>query len=127
MEKTDLKSLSFEELTAFFTALGEPAFRAGQVFTWLHRGAESFDEMTNLSLALRKKLSEQALVTVSRIERKLVSKIDGPIKSLFRLADGQCIEPVLMSYRHGDSICLSTQAGAPSAADPVDFAARAKR
>jgi 23S rRNA (adenine2503-C2)-methyltransferase len=107
----DIKSMLPEELSAAMTAMGEPKFRAGQVFVWLHRGAASFSEMTNLSKPLRDRLSERFLLTVPEVARKQVSKEDGTIKYLWRLSDGNCIESVLMRYRHGNSICISTQVG----------------
>ena len=105
--KADIKSLDEEELTAAVKAMGEPAFRGKQIFIWLHKGVASFDEMTNLSKALREKLKERYYITVPRVERKLVSAIDGTIKYLWRLEDGNCIETVLMKYRHGNSVCIS--------------------
>jgi len=94
-----------------FKDMGEPAFRAKQVFTWLHRGAKSFDEMTNLSKSLREKLTETCEITVPQVERKQVSQKDGTIKYLWRLSDGNCVESVLMRYHHGNSVCISSQVG----------------
>lgn len=94
--KIDIKSLSEQELALQFKALGEPSFRAKQVFIWLHKGAASFSEMTNLSKALRETLSARYYITVPTVERKLISKLDGTIKYLWRLRDGNCIETVLM-------------------------------
>jgi 23S rRNA (adenine2503-C2)-methyltransferase len=108
---TDIKSMSREELAAFLAELGEPKFRAKQVFQWLHRGVESFDEMTNLSKSLREKLKAQCILTVPTVERKQVSKLDGTIKYLWRLSDGNCIESVLMCYKHGNTICVSSEVG----------------
>ena len=108
---TDLKSLTLPELTAFLQSLGEPAFRGKQVFTWLHRGATSFDEMTNLPKALREKLRETCILTVPKVARKQVSKLDGTMKYLWELADGNCIETVLMQYHHGNTVCISSQVG----------------
>ena len=108
---TDLKSMNLEELTSFFKELGEPAFRAKQVFQWMHRGATSFDEMSNLSKALREKLNNQCYLTRPQVERKQVSAIDGTIKYLWRLMDGNCIETVLMRYKHGNTVCISCQVG----------------
>ena len=108
---TDIKSMELTEMADFFQALGEPAFRAKQVFQWLHRGAASFDEMSNLPKALRQTLEEQCYITVPAIERKQVSKIDGTIKYLWRLRDGNCIETVLMRYKHGNTVCVSCQVG----------------
>ena len=108
---TDLKSMNLEEMTSFFKELGEPAFRAKQVFQWMHRGATSFDEMSNLSKALREKLNNQCYLTRPQVERKQVSAIDGTIKYLWRLMDGNCIETVLMRYKHGNTVCISCQVG----------------
>ena len=108
---TDIKSMNLEQMTAFFKQLGEPAFRAKQVFCWLHKGARSFDEMTNLSKPLRQKLTEECFIDVPVVERKQVSALDGTIKYLWRLPDGNCIETVLMRYKHGNTVCISCQVG----------------
>ena len=108
---TDIKSMTPEELTGFFKELGQPSFRAGQVFRWLHQGVESFDEMTNLPKALREALKEICVLTVPAVERKQVSKEDGTVKYLWRLTDGNCIETVLMRYKHGNTVCVSSQVG----------------
>ena len=108
---TDIKSMDLAEMTAYFKELGEPAFRAKQVFQWLHRGVRSFDEMTNLSKALREKLKESCLLCPPEVERKQVSALDGTIKYLWRLSDGNCIETVLMRYHHGNTVCISSQVG----------------
>ena len=107
----DIKSMNQEELTAFFKELGEPGFRAKQVFQWMHRGAGSFDEMSNLSKSLREKLRENCYLYVPVVERKQVSALDGTIKYLWRLRDGNCIETVLMRYKHGNTVCISCQVG----------------
>ena len=107
----DLKSLTQEELTQALKEMGEPAFRGKQVFTWLYRGVTSFDEMSNLPKALREKLKEQCILTVPTVARKQVSKLDGTIKYLWELADGNCIETVLMQYHHGNTVCISSQVG----------------
>lgn len=107
----DVKSMTPEELAAWLKELGEPAFRAKQIFQWLYRGAASFDEMTDLSKALRQKLGEEALLTPPTVARKQVSQEDGTIKYLWRLADGNCVESVLMRYRHGNTVCISCQVG----------------
>ena len=91
--------------------LGEPAFRAGQIFQWLHRGAASFEEMTNLPKALREKLAGACALTVPTGERKQISRLDGTIKYLWRLSDGNCVETVLMRYHHGNTVCISSQVG----------------
>ena len=108
---TDIKSMNLAEMTAFLKALGEPAFRAKQIFQWLHRGAESFDEMTNLSKPLREKLSAACFITVPAVERRQVDSQDGTVKYLWRLGDGNCIETVLMRYHHGNTVCISSQVG----------------
>ena len=107
----DIKSLSRQELEELLASMGQPKFRAGQVFRWLHGGAESFDEMTNLPQALRAQLKERAALTAPQVERKQVSRLDGTTKYLWRLADGNCVESVLMSYQHGNSICVSSEVG----------------
>ena len=108
---TDIKSLTLPELRDFLQSLGEPAFRGKQVFSWLSRGAASFDEMTNLSLSLRERLKETCSLAVPAVARKQVSARDGTIKYLWELADGNCIESVLMRYRHGNTVCISSQVG----------------
>ena len=107
----DIKSMTPEELTAWLKELGEPAFRAKQVLKWLYRGVTSFEEMTDLSKALRQKLEEEALLTPPTVARKQASQEDGTIKYLWRLADGNCVESVLMRYRHGNTVCISCQVG----------------
>lgn len=109
----DIKSMTLAELTEEFTALGEPKFRAGQVYTWLHRGARSFDEMTNLSKPLREKLAQNYALPSPTVARRLESKKDGTIKYLWRLTDGNCVESVLMRYHHGNTVCISSEVGCP--------------
>ena len=108
---TDIKSMTLPELRDFLQELGEPAFRGKQVFSWLSRGAASFDEMSNLPLSLRERLREACVLTVPKAARKQVSAKDGTIKYLWELADGNCIESVLMRYRHGNTVCISSQVG----------------
>ena len=108
---TDIKSMTQQELSLFFKELGEPAFRAKQVFTWLHRGAVSFEDMTNLSKPLREKLAAQCFITAPVVARKQESRLDGTIKYLWELSDGNCIETVLMQYHHGNTVCISSQVG----------------
>ncbi|MCD7753732.1 MAG: 23S rRNA (adenine(2503)-C(2))-methyltransferase RlmN [Clostridiales bacterium] len=108
---TDIKSLSRLDLEALMADLGQPKFRAKQVFQWLHRGVASFEEMSNLPKALREQLAEQCLLTVPQVERKQVSRLDGTIKYLWRLGDGNCVESVLMRYRHGNTVCVSSEVG----------------
>ncbi len=108
---TEIKSLLPEELKTELAELGQPAFRAGQIFSWLHKGVSSFDEMTNLPLFLRQTLAETYRLTVPEILRLQVSKLDGTRKYLWRLTDGNCIESVFMRYHHGNTVCLSSQVG----------------
>lgn len=111
MKKRDIKSLTSEELTGELQAMGLPRFRGEQVFRWLHqRGARSFEEMTDLSRDLRASLAETYEIAWADPEIKRVSR-DGTVKYLFRLNDGEYVESVLMEYRHGTSICISTQVG----------------
>ena len=110
-DKISIKSLLPNELEQLMADLGEPKYRAKQIFKWLHQGVTSFDEMSDISKALRAKLEEKCFITKPEILRKQVSQLDGTIKYLFGLSDGNSIETVLMKYEHGNSICLSTQAG----------------
>ena len=111
-EKTDIKSLNFKELQEYMLSIGEKKFRAKQVYEWLHqKQVQSFGEMTNLSKDLQKKLEEQAGLTVLEPVEVQVSKLDGTRKYLFRLEDGNVIESVLMKYKHGNSVCISSQVG----------------
>ena len=107
----DIKSMTPEELAVWLKELGEPAFRAKQIFKWLYRGVTSFGEMTDLSKALRQKLEETALLTPPTVARKQESAQDGTIKYLWELADGNCVESVLMRYQHGNTVCISCQVG----------------
>lgn len=107
----DIKSMTLEEMTQFVKELGEPAFRGKQIFHWLHRGVRSFEEMSDLSKSLREKLGETAFITAPIVERKQVSDLDGTIKYLWRLRDGNCVETVLMRYHHGNTVCISSQVG----------------
>lgn len=107
----DLKSMTPEELTAWCKAEGMPAFRGKQIFQWFSRGISSVEEMTNLPKALREKIAQEGQFSAPIVERKQVSKLDGTIKYLWRLSDGNCIETVLMRYRHGNSVCISSQVG----------------
>lgn len=110
-QKTDLKSMTIPELEAYLAELGEAKFRAKQIFTWMHRGAASFEEMTNLPKTMRSKLEERCTLTALRVERKQVSKLDGTVKYLWRLEDDNCVETVLMRYKHGNTVCVSTEIG----------------
>jgi 23S rRNA (adenine2503-C2)-methyltransferase len=107
----DIKSMNLEEITELFKSMGEQAFRGKQVFTWLHKGVTSFDDMSNLSKSLREKLKENCFITAPKVARKQVSKQDGTIKYLWELSDGNCIETVLMRYHHGNTVCISSQVG----------------
>ena len=107
----DLKDFEYAELEKFIVGLGEKKFRAAQIFKWLHEGVTSYDEMTDISKSLREKLKEVSYVSTLETECKLVSKIDGTVKYLFRLPDGNCIESVVMRYHHGLTICISSQIG----------------
>ena len=109
-EKIDLYSMTDTELEEFFVSLGEPRFRAKQVFPRLADGTP-LSEMTNLSKALRARLEDICLDTLPKVEQKLVSKLDGTVKYLFRLHDGECIESVFMRYKHGNTLCISSQVG----------------
>lgn len=107
----DIKSMSLEELKTFLAEINEPAFRAQQIFKWLHSGVCDFSEMTNLSKTLREKLSSLCYIASASLARKQVSAQDGTIKYLWRMADGNCVESVYMEYYHGNTVCLSTQVG----------------
>ncbi len=107
----DIKSMTLAEITAACREMGEPAFRGKQIFTWLHRGVTSFEEMSNLSKPLREKLAGEFYITVPTVARKQVSALDGTVKYLWELSDGNCIETVLMRYHHGNTVCISSQVG----------------
>lgn len=111
MSLQDIKSMTLAELKAEFAADRQPAFRALQVYKWLHRGVTDFDEMSDQSKAFRQKLSEKYYIANAVVEKKLESKLDDTIKYLFRLNDGEHVEAVLMDYHHGHTICISTQVG----------------
>ena len=107
----DIKSMLPEEIEAELKAMGQPKFRAGQIFDWLTKGVKSFDEMTNLSKDLRTKLSEQFYISNLECLKKQVSREDGTIKYLWQLPDGNAVETVVMRYKHGNTVCISTQVG----------------
>ena len=107
----DIKSMTMEEMTAQFKDLGLPAFRAKQVYSWLHKGARSYGEMTNLSKDLRNALEEKFPFTTPQVVRRQESKTDGTVKYLWKLADGNCVETVLMRYHYGNTVCISTEVG----------------
>lgn len=109
---TDIKSLTFDELNNEISSIGLPKFRTGQIYSWLHeKGVDSFDEMSNLSKDLRQKLSEKYFIPSVKIEDKYVSKIDDTVKYLFKLYDGEYVEAVIMKYKYGYTICISSQVG----------------
>ncbi len=111
MTKIDLRSLYPQELSVRLKEEGLEAYRAGQILSWLQKGARSFEEMTNLSKALREKLDTLFYISNMQEAESVVSKIDGTTKYLFTLPDGEYVESVLLSYQHGYSVCLSTQVG----------------
>ena len=110
IEKTQLLGMTPDELAAYLKALGQPAFRAKQVFSWLHQGA-AFEQMSNLPKALRETLAETCTANPVAVLETIESKLDGTIKLLYRLPDGHVIEGVLMRYKYGNTLCLSTQVG----------------
>ena len=109
--KKDIKAMLPEEIAADFKALGLPGYRAGQVFRWLGRGVTSFEEMTDQPKALREKLAELYTIPSLTVIQKQVSALDGTVKFLWRLPDGESVETVLMRYKHGNSVCISSQVG----------------
>lgn len=110
--KKDIKSLTCEELKAEIEGIGEKSFKAKQIYSWLHkRGAESFDEMTDISKNLREYLKNSFDIYNCTIEKKLVSMYDSTVKYLFKLNDGELIESVVMKYKYGYTICVSSQVG----------------
>lgn len=109
--KSHLKSMTLAELTDVLKQMGQPAFRAKQLYTWLHKGVRSYEEMTNLPQNLRNTLQEQYPICAPDVVRKQESKKDGTIKYLWRLSDGNCVETVLMRYHYGNSVCISTEVG----------------
>ena len=109
---TDIKSMTLSEIKDEITAMGEKSFKAGQIYSWLHKhGAVSFDEMTNISKEFRSKLEKNYDIYTCTIEKKLVSVYDNTVKYLFRLHDGELIESVVMKYKYGYTICVSSQVG----------------
>ena len=111
MEKIDIKSMNMSELADFIMQLGQPKFRASQIFKWLHSGVTDFDLMSDIKKELRERLKELCYIADVNIVKKLVSKIDGTVKYLYELYDGELIESVLMKYEHGYTVCISTQVG----------------
>ena len=107
----DIQSMTLPEVTAVLKELGQPAFRGKQVYTWLHKGVGSYEEMTNLSKSLREQLAKEYPIYTPKVVRKQESKKDGTIKYLWQLADGNCVETVLMRYNYGNTVCISTEVG----------------
>ena len=107
----NLKSMTLPELSALLKDMGQPALRAKQLYTWLHRGVRSYDEMTNLPGALREKLAEKYPINAPTVVRRQESQRDGTIKYLWQLSDGNCVETVLMRYHYGNTVCISTEVG----------------
>ncbi|MBQ7801851.1 MAG: 23S rRNA (adenine(2503)-C(2))-methyltransferase RlmN [Oscillospiraceae bacterium] len=107
----NLKSMTLPELTAALKELGQPAFRGKQVYTWLHKGVRGYEEMTNLPKGLRDTLSEKYPIHAPEVVRRQESQKDGTIKYLWKLADGNCVETVLMRYHYGNTVCISTEVG----------------
>ena len=106
-----LKSMTLPEIAQVLKDLGQPGFRAKQVFTWLHRGVRTYDEMTNLPQALRQTLAREYPILAPTVVRKQESQKDGTIKYLWKLSDGNCVETVLMRYHYGNTVCISTEVG----------------
>ena len=107
----NLKSLTQPELAAVLKELGQPAFRAKQVYIWLHKGVRSYEEMTNLPKSLRQTLAEKYPIAPPNVVRRQESQRDGTIKYLWELSDGNCVETVLMRYHYGNTVCISTEVG----------------
>ena len=107
----NLKNLTQPELANILKSLGQPAFRAKQLFSWLHKGVRSYDQMTNIPQNLRQLLAEKYPIHAPEVVRKQESQRDGTIKYLWKLADGNCVETVLMRYHYGNTVCISTEVG----------------
>ncbi len=107
----NIKSMTVQELSQVLKALGQPSFRAKQIYTWLHKGAKSYEEMTNLPQQLRAALAQQYPILPPKVIRKQESQKDGTIKYLWQLSDGNCVETVLMRYHYGNTVCISTEVG----------------
>ena len=107
----NLKSMTIPEIGAILKEMEQPAFRAKQIYTWLHKGVRSYDEMTNLPRDLRLKLAQQYPIYAPQVVRKQESQKDGTIKYLWQLADGNCVETVLMRYHYGNTVCISSEVG----------------
>ena len=111
MVKADLLSMFPDELSELVVSFGQPRYRGKQIFEALYKGARNFDGLTSLPKNFRESLSESAFIPTADICRKLVSKIDGTVKYLYRLHDGETVESVFMRYKHGNTMCISTQVG----------------
>ena len=111
MMKKDILSMLPTELESELAGLGEPKYRAGQIFKWLSEGVRDFDKMSNLPKALREKLRDGYELYEPKVLSKQVSKLDGTIKYLWELRDGNAVETVVMSYKHGNTVCISSQVG----------------
>ena len=111
MEKQDIRSMYLTELEEMLGELGQPKFRAAQLFRWLQSGETDFDNMTNIPLSLRDKLKEKTYIADVKIVRKFKSRLDETVKYVYELYDGEYIESVLMKYEHGYTVCISTQVG----------------
>ena len=109
--KNHLKSMTLSELEVLFKEMGQPKFRAKQVYIWLHKGVRSYEEMTNIPKPLRDTLTQQYPLLPPTVVRKQESQKDGTIKYLWRLSDGNCVETVLMRYHYGNTVCISTEVG----------------
>jgi len=107
----NIKSMTLPELSSLLKDMGQPAFRAKQVYTWLHKGVRSYSEMTNIPKSLQEALQEQYPFYTPQVIRKQESQKDGTIKYLWQLQDGNCVETVLMRYHYGNSVCISTEVG----------------
>ena len=107
----NIRSMTQPELAAICKELGQPAFRAKQVYVWLHKGVRSYDEMTNIPKAFREALAEKYPILPPKVVRKQESQKDGTIKYLWQLSDGNCVETVLMRYHYGNTVCISTEVG----------------
>ena len=107
----NIKSMTQPELAALLKELGQPGFRAKQVYSWLHKGVRSYDEMTDLPQSLRQQLAESYPICPPEVVRKQESARDGTIKYLWKLSDGNCVETVLMRYHYGNTVCISTEVG----------------
>lgn len=108
---TDILSMTFDELTKYVIGKGHPKFRAQQIFSWLHKGISSFDEMKNIPKSLQTELSESCCINFAERVRCQISKQDETRKYLLKFLDGNCVEAVFMKYNHGNTVCISTQVG----------------